>query len=239
MSIRFAGPTDDVEPEPGELVLARFPGVGSLMDPVEQEAARRRIATVENLAVQLEVLRDDIDGSVGCSPEWAGNQYATVLLSIVGDRKDFVDLTFDGWDFDSREVFQINEIRRFCMGFLGRIVATPGRRKPNAQGEVYVGLESRSRGEWEGRILEVLASKPFGNLLGDVRGDIGSRLRVFGCAEQLYERPLLTWVPSPTGRGWVANGAKAEQAIEAAITGKPMVLDLHASGRIGIGHGAP
>ena len=169
-------------------------GVGSLTDPEVRERVIREVRDHPKPWVHLQVLREDIDGQHEYPPEWAGNAYAEWLLKVV-NREDCVDVTFDGWDFDRREVFQIPEIAKFCNSFLGRF-----------QGKVPVKMEKgRTRNlpvtpkpDQERSILKRLFKD---DPTQHTSKASSPRLRIFLCAETLQEFPLAFAIPNPKAPG--------------------------------------
>ena len=179
----------------GDWGYISLPGVGSLSDPEVLEKIQQAVRTLPKPWVHLQVLLDDINGRLGYTPEWSGNLYAKWLLEAV-PRDDCVDVTFDGFDHDPREVFQIPEVCRFCHSFLGRFrgsvplqMISRGKKRKN--------LPVRPVPNQEREILKrLLIKNP-----SDGPKEASPRIRIFAYAETLQKAPLAFFTASNTRPG--------------------------------------
>ena len=144
------------------------------------------------------------------NPEWSGNQSALFLLGL-NLPSNRVLVTFSGWDSDPREVFQIPEIQRWCVGFLGRVVAYKTR-----NGQIRLIIQDEKPGDWEGKILDLLLMEDPG--FGSEESS-GSQFRIFGTADQLLDNPRVKWTKSTPTR-WYCDPTEALQVIEGLIRNK-------------------
>lgn len=195
-----------------EFKILRLPGMGAL-DKTAAETTRKTLREDPVAVLWLEVRREDIDGRHGYFPEWAGNQYAFRLLEEFEEIGPRVEMTFEGYDEDPREVFQIPEVQRFCCGFLGRTIV---RFYPKTD---QIGFHRGRFGAWEGKILPLLSTqdklvegpRPFRE-----NEQYGTRLRIFGCAEQAFPDPILKWeIEADTV--WAANAGPAMVMVDSLI----------------------
>lgn len=208
--------------QPSLLVVS---GIDVIYD--EPGALERVLQAIEeskgDVLLNWSVERTDISGQ-RWSPELAGNKYAKVILDVAKGCENSVDVTFDGWETDPREIHQVPEIQRFCAGFLGRNIP---------------GSPERTIGKWEGRILRKLRvldalglidpTLTQGRLVGG-----GCRVRIFGSAEQLRPHPLVRW--ADTGQGYNAEATLGLMAIQAAMDESPLgIAELSTPGYFGWG----
>ena len=181
-------------------------GAGNLYDPDTMAQVKAEFDSADNPLVQLRVLLEDTDGSQGYPPEWAGHKYARGLIELAGNREKCIEITWDGYDFDPREVWQIPAIQRFCLGLLGwsdpSIPGTPPV-LPHQAGMVFRALTDDE--------------SPIG-------GGMGSKLRIYAAADQALPPPLLSW--HYNAGVWATHYHTAQIHIVALMAGVDNALDF-------------
>ena len=184
-------------PDPPDL-----PGISNLIvvHGIPEGAQKKEVlaALAPGCLVSQIVLREHLENP-NYPPEWAGYCYAMADLKLYSGYEGQLDVTFHGWDSDSREVFHVPEIQRFCEGFLGRKTL------------IYELITEHSPGLWEGMILRLLHNK---DPLHPEEARSGTRLRLFGAAEQRQKRPRIRWVHHPASRSWMCDATDATDVIE-------------------------
>lgn len=179
------------------------------------------LRTVPNTILHLEIRKGDLLPH----PEWLGNIYAQHIQELVKIHQSpgFIEITFDGYDLDPRPVPLIQDAQRFCNGLLGRIMASQDDQgRPNGR----LIQQSTTRGSWEGVILRSLREQDVTN-----PSPVGTRLRIFGAAEQVKDQPIISWAWDTKKKLWMCRPDRAMFAINAAIEGIPLTIPQWGTGK--------
>lgn len=182
-----------------------------LVHGIPEGAQRKQVQTAlaPDCLISQYVLREHLENPK-YPPEWAGYCYAMADLKLFSDYPGHLDVTFDGWDADHREIFQIPEIQRFCEGFLGRKTF------------IYDLQSEHDPGLWEGLILRLLHEQ---DPLHPDQPRSGTRLRLFGAADQRRSRPRVNWTWHSPTHSWVCAPTEAFAVMKDLMAGSPPVED--------------
>lgn len=95
----------------GSRVLPLY-GLKEFRDRKRREMVLRALDLDPSLTLQVNVPANEL-------VEGAGVKYLLAIMNLLKFRRGRVEFMWDGWGGDPREVFQIPEIQRFCVDFLG------------------------------------------------------------------------------------------------------------------------